>query len=124
MIKLLICSHGPLAEALIESVKVVYGEVEDIKSLCLYPEDSIDEFEKELIEYCEKTTPLLALCDMLGGSPCLCLARTKVPTIVGMNLPTLLEVICQRECYEDPQALLEAVLGQCHNSVISLREIE
>lgn len=100
--KILVLSHGDLAETMVKTSKLILGEVPEICYINM----------PEVLDsalYCEKIVSvlknsengeILILTDLLGGSPFLYSSQIlkdhfeKVELITGYNLPMLLEVGC------------------------------
>lgn len=104
----LIASHGPMAQGILESSKLFFGEQQQMKAYCLSAEDNPDDFVEVLkqgIEEVDTGEGVLLFCDILFGSPCNCAARIigadlesdRVQVITGVNLPMILQVLAVRE---------------------------
>lgn len=100
---ILLASHGPLAEGMLQTSKLFFGDQEQLEALCLKAEDNPDEFVdvlKSAIERLDTGEGVIVFVDLLFGSPCNCMARTltdNVEVITGMNLSMLLELLGSRE---------------------------
>lgn len=100
MVKIVIASHGPMAEAMVESSKMLYGEVNNVAAVCLYPQDSANDFAAKLSKEIEGNDEVLLLVDIPGGTPSNqgMLLLSKYPglrIVSGMNLMMFLETIIQ-----------------------------
>lgn len=105
---IIITSHGPLAEGLLETTKLFFGEQKQLKACCLKEEDSPDAFIdvlKDAIREVDSGDGVIVLCDLLFGSPCNCMARIlgedpenkAVQVLTGVNLPMVLQALAVRE---------------------------
>lgn len=103
MKEIIIVSHGTLAEGLIESGKVILGDMLEAKSCCLKMNMGIEDFKKEISKIIEQINPssqIIVLADLKGGSPYTTtlsvldendlLSRSVI--LAGMNLPLLINV--------------------------------
>lgn len=103
MKKILVVSHGTMAEGIIDSSKVILGDLIDAQSCCLKMGQGIEDFEmnlKEIIEEYGVDDEIIVLADLKGGSP----YRTAISVlsekgllenstvITGVNLPMLINV--------------------------------
>jgi len=104
MIGILLVSHGTIAQSFIDVAKIIVGEPENAKAVCL-PEALDDErvFE-ELQKACKSLDQgdgILILTDMFGGTPCnlslSLLEDDQVEVLTGMNLPMFLKILSSRE---------------------------
>lgn len=109
MIGILIATHGALATTLIECAGLILGKTNNIGSLGLFHGDSIDHFKesmRENIKRLDEGSGVLVLTDLCGGSPCnssvfllneLSSSEHKVESVVGVNIPILLEALEMRD---------------------------
>ena len=108
MIGILLMSHGKMAEGMLDSSKLFFGEeIPQIKALCLEPEDNPEEFDeriKEAIQELDDGSGVLGLCDLLGGTPCnrsAFVLNDRFQVIPGMNFSILLEFLGRRMSVDD-----------------------
>lgn len=106
MIGILLMSHGKMAEGMLNSSKLFFGEVEKVKALCLEAGDNPEEFDgkiKEAAAELDDGSGVIAFCDLLGGTPSnrsmYCL-NDRLQVITGMNFPMFLELLGQRMSVE------------------------
>lgn len=105
MIDIIIATHGKLAEGLIDAASLVVGEQENLRSIGLRHEDSIDTFIENVKSMVSETeNEVLILTDLLGASPYNAAAQAmnqyrdkKIVSVSGVNLPMLIEAIFKRE---------------------------
>lgn len=108
MVGILLMSHGKMAEGMLDSCKLFFGEdVSQIKALCLSAEDNPEEFDeriKEVIKEIDDGSGIVAMCDLLGGTPSnrsmYCL-NDRFQVITGMNFTMLLELLGRRMSIND-----------------------
>lgn len=99
--KVLLTSHGRLAQGIVSSYEFIAGKSTQIETLEL-DESGIDSYSERLIQMLSKETePILILADLKGGTPYnesykyYLAHKDKVRIISGVNLPMLLELIPQ-----------------------------
>ena len=117
---IVITSHGPMAQGILETSKLFFGEQPQIKACCLSAEDNPDDFVnvlKDAVKEVDTGDGVIVFCDMLFGSPCNCMARIiaedmesdKVQVITGVNLAMILQILSVREASDvDVAELLKA----------------
>ncbi|MBQ2655755.1 MAG: PTS sugar transporter subunit IIA [Erysipelotrichaceae bacterium] len=117
---IVITSHGPMAQGILETSKLFFGEQPQIKACCLSAEDNPDDFVnvlKDAVKEVDTGDGVIVFCDMLFGSPCNCMARIiaedmesdKVQVITGVNLAMILQTLSVREANDvDVAELLKA----------------
>ena len=114
---IILASHGRLAEGLLDTLTIFFGEPQQIRALCLLPGEEITDFMKTLEEAIQEVDTgdgVVIFCDLLFGSPCNCSARLlqdpvyaeKISVITGMNLCMVLEYIGSREAGMKREALV------------------
>lgn len=117
-INVVILTHGEFGESLVQSMKMIIGEVKDIYSFSLKKDMSIG----DLIEVVEtkikafgKYTVILT--DLFGGTPNNVAMYLKqkyyCEVISGVNLPMLIDLIISRD---NSTKSLEEMLDDCVNS--------
>lgn len=111
MTGIIIVTHGPLSKALLESTKLIIGEVEDVYTIGLFHGDSTDDLKNRIKDNINKFNDvdgILIFTDLFGGTPnnMTALAINELGNLddircfVGVNLPVLLEAISMRKAYE------------------------
>ena len=131
MIHILITSHGGMAQGMVQSVKMLVGEQENLDYVTFDEEmgqDELDELYADKIKDVSEDNQYLILCDIKGGSPFNVVSRYSfknddVAVIYGMNLPILIEAIVQ--CGNEGLKLKELAgyLQQQACSTIGLSEL-
>jgi PTS system mannose-specific IIA component len=116
MIGLIIITHGSLAQGFIEALEQVVGPVDNIKAICLYPEDNKDSIDHhrlsilESINEMDRGKGVILLTDLFGGTPSNLALSTlginNVEVIAGVNLPMLVRL----SQLQKNTSLLEAVV--------------
>ena len=105
MIGILLMSHGKMAEGMLDSSQLFFGEeIEQLKTLCLAKEETVEGFDlriRQTLASLDEGQGVLVLCDLLGGTPanrCVSLLSEgqKIRVITGMNL-TLVATLLTEE---------------------------
>ncbi|CDE23293.1 putative uncharacterized protein [Amedibacillus dolichus CAG:375] len=102
MVKIILASHGPMAEAMIKSSQMLFGENNHVSAVCLYEDDSIEKFAQRLRKKITGNEEVLLLVDIPGGTPCnqgtfLLEQFDNLRIVSGMNLLMLLECLIRCE---------------------------
>ena len=103
MINIIVVSHGNLADALIETARMVAGTVDSVYAVSLLPNDTPDIFSNKLNSILSvlQERETLILIDMFSGTPSNIAAglvlNENIECVTGVNLPMLLEAILTRE---------------------------
>lgn len=102
MLDVVIFTHGELSEGIKSAVKVLTGDSDKIKTLCLKAEDNIDEKEEEFVNIVSNISEYgIVFVDMVGGSPFnLSLKHSRdypYTTVTGVNLPMIIECVMSLE---------------------------
>lgn len=116
MIGIVIVTHGRLADELLSAVEHVVGPQTHIQTVCIGPQDDIDQRREEItsaIKSVELGGGVVLVTDMFGGTPCnLALAHLKagkVEVLAGANLPSLIKLIGLRTSTPLEKAVDEAI---------------
>ena len=129
MIGIILISHGPLAQGMLESSQLFFGDsLEAVEALSLQQDDP-DLTEQRLLEAVRRVDEgdgIVIMCDLLGGTPCNVSARLmneKTRIITGMNFPMLLDLLGKRTVYEDIYQLdLEGLMERSREGIKDLQE--
>jgi PTS system mannose-specific IIA component len=113
MIGLVLVTHGDLAKEFVKALEHVVGRQERIATICIGPEDDMDERRQEILDAVASVNDgsgVAILTDMFGGTPSNLAISVmnggSIEVVAGMNLPLLVKlakVRCER-------GLLEAVI--------------
>lgn len=117
MINIIVASHGPMANAMLDSARMVYGDLPYCYAVTLTGEAGIEGFKQDfarvLAQASQHAEGVLVLCDMQSGTPWNVASSaafspdTTPPVAVlgGVNLPMLLHPrACRRERRGQPAA--------------------
>lgn len=101
MIKILLTSHGTMAEGMAQSVKMLIG-VQDHLEIATFDEemgpDQLEELYAEKLANVSPDEQWLVFCDIMGGTPFNTISKFSfknddIAVIYGMNLPTVIEAL-------------------------------
>ncbi|WP_332059886.1 PTS sugar transporter subunit IIA [Bartonella sp. CB74] len=105
MIGLVLVTHGGLAIEFLHAVEHVIGTQEKFATICIYPDDDIDQRRSDIIAAISSTNTnhgVIILTDIFGGTPSnMAVSVTEkgqVEMIAGVNLPMLIKLISIRQC--------------------------
>lgn len=128
MKKILICTHGGLAQGFKDALELIAGEVQGVSVLGIAMEDTIDHVKGEIeafIAKCDVNDDKIILTDIPGGSTTQAAfyyinTLKKVHVVTGVNLGMLLEVYLSGE--EDVQALLKGCITSAKETMNYLND--
>lgn len=130
MIGILLMSHGKMADGLLDTSKLFFGDdIENIKAICLENGDDPEVFDERIVEGAKEIddgSGVIALCDLLGGTPSnrsmFCL-NERLQVITGMNLPMLLELLGERLSANDLSEIdIERIIDIGRTGIIDLND--
>ena len=138
MIGILLMSHGKMAEGMLDSCQLFFGEaIQQLQALCLAKEESVEGFDERIraaLASLDEGQGVLVLCDLLGGTPahrCVSLLTEgqKIRVITGMNLGMLIEILGIRATLSsvdqlDLKELTEAGKGGIVDLAEMMKELE
>lgn len=126
MIHFIVATHGPLALALLESSRMVYGELPKVQAVTLTEEAGIEGFQQAfsrvLADASEGADGVLVLCDMQSGTPwnVACqraFSPQTTPPVAGVNFPMLLQTDDVSH-FCDVQAAARQLIALTHPTLI------
>lgn len=99
MIGMVLVTHGDLAKEFVRALEHVVGPQNNICSVCIGPEDDMEERRQDIIDCVQQTDEgdgVVILTDMFGGTPSnlaiSVLGQGPVEVIAGINLPMLIKL--------------------------------
>ena len=128
---IVITSHGPMAQGILDTSKLFFGEQAQMTARCLSAEDNPDDFVnvlKEAVNEVDTGDGVIVFCDMLFGSPCNCMARIigedlesdRIQVITGVNLAMILQVLAVRESAD---CSVEELLKSGNDGIADLKAV-
>lgn len=124
--KFIFASHGNLSAGLLDAVKLIAGEVNNVKTYTLEPGDSAEDFTKDVINALNKddNTQYIILTDLFGASVFNAFATIghleNVFLFAGMNLGMALSVVLDQE--EMSQEKAKHIIEENKSSIIYFEE--
>ena len=126
---IVIASHGNMADGILNTSKLFFGEQEQMKAFCLQANDNPDDFVEVLrqgIKDVDSGDGVIVFCDMLFGSPCNCMMRIlsedldnpKLDVVCGVNLAMILQILAVRESSD---CTVEELLDAGHQGIADLK---
>jgi PTS system mannose-specific IIA component len=115
MVDILLISHGPFCEGLLNSLQMITGPQNNIADLSLKEGESPDTY-RDMLEkkISESQDECLIFCDLKGGTPYNTAGSLKqkydFELITGMNLPMLISVITTRAADTHVKELVQIAL--------------
>ena len=121
MFSILIVSHSKLADGFKESAKTIFGDIQNIESLGLFPTDDITNFNEKIIEKINKLDNdkgILIFTDLVSASPYtqsqIAISKLKnkenISLIGNLNFQMLIEAINGEVLDYDLNKVVENVL--------------
>ena len=103
MIGLVLVTHGRLAEEFIAALEHVVGEQQQVRAVCIGPEDDMEQRRQDILNSVAEVddgSGVVVLTDMFGGTPSnlaiSIMDKAKVEVIAGVNLPMLIKLASVR----------------------------
>ncbi len=114
MIGLVLVTHGRLAEEFVSALEHVVGPQQDIKAICIGPDDDMEQRRQDILDGAlavDSGAGVVVLTDMFGGTPSnlaiSIMDKARVEVIAGLNLPMLIKLASVRDS-EDLDAAVAA----------------
>lgn len=129
-IRIVLASHGKLAEGMLNTVQMLLGKQENITAYCLMPEEDVNGFAEKLAaearQYGEENVVFMT--ELLHGSPFNCTVsltrEMNVYHVSGINLAMLMGAIMERD-NEDSTAeqVCDAAIEAAEGSYQDVRKL-
>ena len=133
MVGVLLISHGKMAEGMLDSSKLLLGDIlEKVTALGLTENMSPEQFDellKEKINSVDEGNGVIIMCDLISGTPfnrCMLNYSTNenIKLITGMNFPMLLELLGMRFSIDDiKQINIDKLIETGKSGITSLDKI-
>lgn len=127
MTKIVVVTHGLLANGLLNNAEMIVGHSEDLYSIGFFEGDDPAELTEKIERIVTKNNdPTLILVDILGGTPCNCSAQMlkykDVEIITGVNTPMLLQMLEDRE-EKNVKELIRTAKETIKETSVDIREM-
>jgi PTS system mannose-specific IIA component len=130
MIKIIVSTHGKLAQELVNSAEVVVGKQSNLYVVKKSDNDSLIQMQNRinnLLKSINDKDGTLILTDMIGGSPCnastLISRFLNTEILSGVNLPMVLSAIFSSKNTKTVSDLAEKVLFDGQKSIINVKKM-
>lgn len=124
--KLILCTHGFFAEGIKSSIDLIVGNSENIDTVCITEDMTIQSVKDLLKEKLElfKGEEIILISDIAGGSSTQAMVEfldtsQKIYGLTGLNLPMLLELSLSSSSAEEA---IDSVLSNVGETVINLNQ--
>ena len=126
MVGIIIASHGSLAEGILQSSSMIFGEQENVKAVMLKPSEGPDDIRRkveEAVASFEGVEEILFLVDLWGGTPfnqidgLFEVHKDKWAIITGVNLPMLIEAYGARYSSESSHEIASSLLNVSRDGI-------
>lgn len=110
--RIVVASHGDLAEAFLASAEMICGALEDVRAVGLRPDHSPEAYA-ELLRDAVGEGPCLVLADLAGGTPSnvallVARGRPEMAVVAGANLGMVIEAAASLTVL-DPESIDQLV---------------
>lgn len=125
MIGVMIVTHGKLAEGFKDALSVVVGDIADVKTLGLFPGESVEKFGEKIHDELMKCTHfdgVIIFADLVSASPYnqSMIAISNLPSemrkkcylIGGVNFPMVIETINHQILDSDIDVAVQSICEQ------------
>lgn len=121
-----VISHGFFCKELVNSVKMIFGDVDRVESLPLEEGMDPEVYENALNKLIDDNEGNVFVCaDIMGGTPFKSLAKAartrEIYGVAGVSMPMLIEVLSNRDMYTGKE-LAANVAEACKEIVVDLSE--
>ena len=128
---LLLVSHGPLADALRETVHVLEPEEEtELEALSLAWDEAPERASRRLekaIAAADRGSGVVLLTDMFGGTPSnlaiAFLAPGRVEIVSGMNLPMIVKARSLAREGKSPREIAQTLVARGRRAIVAAGEL-
>ncbi|RGV98410.1 hypothetical protein DWV97_01185 [Ruminococcus sp. AF14-10] len=122
----IVISHGFFCKELVNSVKMIFGDVDRVESLPLEEGMDPEVYENALNKLIDDNEGNVFVCaDIMGGTPFKSLAKAartrEIYGVAGVSMPMLIEVLSNRDMYTGKE-LAANVAEACKEVVVDLSE--
>lgn len=122
---ILLLSHGPFCQALLESAQMIAGATENVIAMPLYESSNIEDYGALAMEtFRAMPEGSIVLFDLASGTPfnqmMIKSCGVAFPGLCGMSLPVLLEALALREVVQG-QELIDLLGDAARAAVVDIR---
>lgn len=133
MRKIILVSHGTLAQGIYKAAKMIYGNLKNVDYLCLEENMDIERFRDKLnrlLETLKNSDEIIVLADLKGGSPYTSMINllsengllNKSIILSGLNLPMLLSVLFTENKFGENQ--IEQIINEARDGIAKFELVD
>lgn len=122
---ILVATHGSFCEGIIETARMIFGEIEGLEALPLREGMDVNVYYQEMDSLIEKYDGDVILClDIVGGTPYNTAMRIackrELCAVAGVNLPMLFSAIEVRETQLNADMLAAQVAEEAAGGILDI----
>ena len=133
MVHIVVATHGYFAKGILDSIKLICGEQENITYFCAYVDgESMEDGDSEITSKLEnlldsfpKEDEVVVLVDLLGGSVCnefiKMTGHRPFHLIAGLNLGLLMQFVFTSE--ELTKEKINEIIGEARQSIVYVNDL-
>lgn len=133
MVHIVVATHGYFAKGILDSIKLICGEQENITYFCAYVDgESMEDGDSEITNKLEnlldsfpKEDEVVVLVDLLGGSVCnefiKLTGHRPFHLIAGLNLGLLMQFVFTSE--ELTKEKINEIIGEARQSIVYVNDL-
>ena len=133
MVHIVVATHGYFAKGILDSIKLICGEQENITYFCAYVDgESMEDGDSEITSKLEnlldsfpKEDEVVVLVDLLGGSVCnefiKMTGHRPFHLIAGLNLGLLMQFVFTSE--ELTKEKINEIIGEARRSIVYVNDL-
>ena len=133
MVHIVVATHGYFAKGILDSIKLICGEQENITYFCAYVDgESMEDGDSEITSKLEnlldsfpKEDEVVVLVDLLGGSVCnefvKLTGRRPFHLIAGLNLGLLMQFVFTSE--ELTKEKINEIIAEARQSIVYVNDL-
>jgi PTS system mannose-specific IIA component/D-glucosaminate-specific PTS system IIA component len=111
---IIIATHGKFGEELKNSAEMILGNLENVYSISLLPEQSFEDFMNQADSLLKKMSgTTIALVDLFGGTPSNVLTvltrKYEHHVIAGLSMPLFIEVYMSKDQQSDTEVMQQFI---------------
>lgn len=112
---ILIATHGPFCEGIVESAKMIFGNIQNVERLPLKEGMDAELYKKDMEAIINKYDgDIVILLDIVGGTPYNTVMKLsqdrELCALVGVNFPMLFSALELRMTVRDAQSMAESLV--------------
>ena len=122
MVRIIIASHGGFADGLDDTSKMIFGQQDEVDTICILPSEGPESFKAKVIEATKGAEQVLFLVDLWGGTPFNQINELMVenPTwslVTGANVPMIIEAFVARNSMTTAREIAMSIMESSKASI-------